>query len=476
MLSSRMFIFSLLNLCIFSCNVFADSALADSALADSALLEGINPILLVHMCKIAGESVGKGAVDALGKIPEEMIRKIIQNAAHGATEELKLFGEDSDFHTTLKASAHSTGVGVANFLKGIDSRLWPFIIKYGLVTAVSLATITTGYYGTKFFWNYVQHRLINPPPKFIIESSKQIGLFGRLKNWVFGGPQMPQMVFAPELEQRLDNLVIATKNINAKIKAGYTNIKYRNILLYGPPGTGKTMFALRLAKQSYMEFVVVTGSSFFQEGAGIKAIDELFSWAKRKKGLCIFIDEADSLLVNRTDMKADSENYRLVNHFLNYLGERSDKFMIILATNHMSVFDEAMQRRIDDAIEMPLPKQAERFRTLQLYRDTILRDVKQNGQAFVDSVDLYLTDAKLHEITSQTDSFSYGDLQGIINTLKSEADITDDGLVTSRLIDKVVTFAREKKEAFAATKKTNQVEQTAPAAYKTLGTILQRAG
>ena len=141
-----------------------------------------------------------------------------------------------------------------------------------------------------------------------------------------------------------------------------------------------------------------------------------------------------------------------------------------------SMFDEAMQRRIDDAIEMPLPKQAERFRTLQSYRDTILRDVKQNEQAFVDSVDLYLTDAKLQEIASQTDGFSYGDLQDIINTLKSEADITDDGLVTSRLIDRVVTFAREKKEAFSVPKKTNQVEQTAPAAYKTLGTILQRAG
>ena len=125
--------------------------------------------------------------------------------------------------------------------------------------------------------------------------------------------------------------------------------------------------------------------------------------------------------------------------------------------------------------KMTLPKQAERFRTLQLYRDTILRDVKQNGQAFVDSVDLYLTDAKLQEIASQIDGFSYGNLQGIINTLKSEADITDDGLVTSRLIDRVVTFAREKKEAFAATK-TNQIEQAAPAAYKALGTILQRAG
>lgn len=126
--------------------------------------------------------------------------------------------------------------------------------------------------------------------------------------------------------------------------------------------------------------------------------------------------------------------------------------------------------------KMPLPNQVERFKTLQSYRDTILRDVKQNGQAFVDSVDLYLTNAKLQEIASQTDGFSYGDLQGIINTLKSEADITDDGLVTSRLINRVVTFAREKKEAFAATKKTNQVEQTAPAAYKSPRHYIAKSG
>ena len=320
--------------------------------------------------------------------------------------------------------------------------------KQALVMAGGIVATATAYYGTRTFWNYVQDRLINPPPKIIIESSKQAGMFGRLKNWMFGGPQLPKMIFAPALEQRLDNLVNATRNTNARIKAGRTNIKYRNVALYGPPGTGKTMFAMRWAKQSGMDFVRVSASAFFQPGAGIKAIDELFSWANKKKGLFIFIDEADSLFSSREDMKVDSETYRLITHILNYLDKRSSEFKVVAGTNRLKVFDEALQRRFDDVVPMPLPEQTERFRTLIHYRDTILRDVKQNGKAFVDSVDECLTDQKVNAVAGQTKGFSYGDLSGIINTLLSDASCTDDGLIDDALIDVAVNNAIEKKHVF----------------------------
>jgi len=270
------------------------------------------------------------------------------------------------------------------------------------------------------------------------------------------------MIFQKDLEVRLNTLVEATKNINKKIRRGITNVKYRSVLLWGSPGTGKTMFARKFARLIGLEFVEVTGSSFFQENAGVSAIDELFAWAKRsKKGLCVFIDEADSLLSKRELMKADSETYRIVNHFLNYLGERSDKFVVIMATNYPQ-FDGAMERRIDDVIEMVLPELDERKRTLGLYRDEILLDREQNNKKFIKTAKKYLSDKAIKKIAQETAGFSYGDLHGIINMIKTDADITPDGLLTKEIIEQAVATYLAKKQVFTIIQAT--LIQATPAA------------
>ena len=257
-----------------------------------------------------------------------------------------------------------------------------------------------------------------------------------------------KMIFPPELSNRLDRLIEATKHINKHIREGKKGVKYFNVLLYGKPGTGKTMFARKFSNESGLEFVEVTGSSFFQAGTGIRSIDELFRWAeKSKKGSCIFIDEADSLLPKREHMKPDSDDYRTVNHFLGYLGTPSDKFMVIMATNHHTGFDEAMHGRISDAVELPLPEKKQRFTVLEHYRKTILYN-KENGQAFGESVKKYLPDKKLQGIAQETEGFSYRDMHGIVNKIRTNAFTTEDGLLNATLISNVIREYKEKDEAF----------------------------
>ena len=37
------------------------------------------------------------------------------------------------------------------------------------------------------------------------------------------------------------------------------NYTHRNVVLYGPPGTGKTLYAKKLAKESNMNFSIMSG-------------------------------------------------------------------------------------------------------------------------------------------------------------------------------------------------------------------------
>ncbi len=315
------------------------------------------------------------------------------------------------------------------------------LIEYGGIAALSTLGIATAFFGVKWFWGTYMKWWFKKP-QVIIDSSKKRSVWSR----IFGSKvDHPKMVFAPQLQQRLERLVQTTKNITKKIKENKKNIKYRNLLLWGPPGTGKTMFAKQLAEKSGMEWVMVTGSSFFQKNAGIKSIDELFRWAqKSSKGLLIFIDEADSLLPDRTKLQAGTQNYQIVNHFLNYLGERSQKFMVVMSTNHKTAFDSAMQRRIDDLIHMPLPGQAERAGVLQLYRNRELLNTKYNSTEFIDSVHKHLDDNAINSIAKRTNGLSNGDLSGIINTILTEAD----DVITPAIIELAVERALQKHKDF----------------------------
>ena len=289
-------------------------------------------------------------------------------------------------------------------------------------------------------------------PKLIIESS-QLTIMEQLRA-LFIAPgkkkRMETMVFNPSLKKYLDDIVKIISKSHAKIKAGKTNIKYRNLMLYGPPGTGKTMFAKELARCSGLEFASMSGSSFskFQEGEAIEALDELFAWAKKCNGLMIFIDEADTFLSKRENMDPQSKAYQLLNNFLNYTGQRSSNFMIVFATNHKDVLDSAMYRRIDDLIEMPLPCKAQRIETLTLYKNKILMDTKQNEKILTNSVAHFLTHAVIEQIAQDTKGLSYGELEGIMNNIKTEADILDHPAVDADLIKLVVQRVVKKHQDF----------------------------
>ncbi len=66
----------------------------------------------------------------------------------------------------------------------------------------------------------------------------------------------------------------------------------------GPPGTGKTMAAKRLARTSGLDYAILSGGDVAPLGGGaVTQLHDTFDWAERsRKGLLLFIDEADAFL------------------------------------------------------------------------------------------------------------------------------------------------------------------------------------
>lgn len=383
------------------------------------------------------------------KILREAMNDGSKELSSGMNDSLVNMGKELE-HSFRKGGEFDKGLNKAvdtstgNINRGIQSLVHNNLIKGSAILLGATAGYFVVAYGIPLGFKMLERAWTRP--KLIIASSKK-GWF----DFVFGAKNTPQdMIFTPHLEQRLNELVDVTKMIHKKIMQGKSNVVYRNLLLYGPPGTGKTLFATELAKRCGLEYVFMSGSSFskFKDGEGIEALDELFAWANKSKGLLIFIDEAETFLLKRENMSPQSQAYLLLNNFLNYTGTRSNKFMIVFATNHKEVLDSAMYRRIDDLVQMPLPGKAERVRILNLYKNKILLDDQQNDADFLKSVIKVLTPSEIDSIAIATKGLSGSELEGIINNIKTSADILEPAVVTKKLVDKIVAEAIMKYTSF----------------------------
>ncbi|CAG5104256.1 Similar to atad3: ATPase family AAA domain-containing protein 3 (Xenopus tropicalis) [Cotesia congregata] len=250
------------------------------------------------------------------------------------------------------------------------------------------------------------------------------------------------VVLAPKLEERLRDIAIATKNTK---KNGGT---YGNILMYGPPGTGKTMFAKKLAQHSGMDYAIVTGSDFVRQGGnGVTEVNKVFDWASTsRKGLLLFIDEADAFLRKRSGEHISEDLRATLNQFLAKTGEQSNKFMLVLASNTPKQFDWAVNDRLDEAVKFNLPGREERERLIRLYFDKfVLQPAIEGNQRF--KVAEFDYGALCRRMADMTEGLSGRQLAKLGATWQRAAYATEDGLLTEeKIIEKCLEAVEEYKE------------------------------
>lgn len=143
-------------------------------------------------------------------------------------------------------------------------------------------------------------------------------------------------------------------------KTGSSETK-NGLLLYGKPGGGKTFLVEAAAGELKLPLINVDIGKVTSMWVGetTQHVTKVFDEAKAQAPCVLFIDEADSLLIDRGKItQAESETARVVNTFLTRAVDlRGKGVVLIAATNYLDRLDPAAVRegRFDWKIEIPMP-------------------------------------------------------------------------------------------------------------------------
>jgi AAA family ATPase len=143
----------------------------------------------------------------------------------------------------------------------------------------------------------------------------------------------------------------------------------KNALFYGPPGTGKTMTAKALANEAKVPFLSIKSTKLIGEhvGDGARRIHELYDRARELSPCIVFLDEFDSIALDRSYQELRGDVSEIVNALLTELDgiQRNDGICTIAATNRADMLDSSIKSRFEEEIEFTLPTYEERLEILR---------------------------------------------------------------------------------------------------------------
>uniref|UniRef100_A0A9L0RSN8 ATPase family AAA domain containing 3A n=1 Tax=Equus caballus TaxID=9796 RepID=A0A9L0RSN8_HORSE len=324
----------------------------------------------------------------------------------------------------LKAAEHRQtileSIRTAGTLFGEGFRA--FVTDWDKVTATvaGLTLLAVGVYSAKnatsVAGRYIEARLGKPS---LVRETSRITVLEALRH-----------PLQPSLEARVRDIAIATRNTKKNRSL------YRNILMYGPPGTGKTLFAKKLALHSGMDYAIMTGGDVAPMGRdGVTAVHKVFDWASTsRRGLLLFVDEADAFLRKRATEKISEDLRATLNAFLHRTGQHSSKFMLVLASNQPEQFDWAINDRIDEMVNFDLPQLEERERLVRMYFDKyVLKPATEGKQRL--KLAQFDYGKKCSEIARLTEGMSGREISQLAVAWQAMAYASEDGVLTEAMMD-----------------------------------------
>lgn len=191
---------------------------------------------------------------------------------------------------------------------------------------------------------------LRPPTPLAVPRGELAGLLSAS----YPTTKLADLVLEPSVRHRLDLVVLEQRQQAALREQGFEPM--RRLLLVGPPGTGKTMTASALASELRLPLLVIRLDGLITKYLGETAakLRLIFDAMTETRGLYLF-DEVDALAGERSRAHDVGEIRRVLNSFLQFLEQDPSDSLLVAATNHPQLLDEAMFRRFDAVIEYPLP-------------------------------------------------------------------------------------------------------------------------
>lgn len=337
---------------------------------------------------------------------------------------------------SISVAFKSTGDGIHLFLGNQEQ----------MITAVGLAcSLALGVYGSrmtaKVVGNFMAAQLGRPSlvretsrlsPTLLLtqpfDTARQL-LWPASTLDAFG-----RVILEKRLEMRLRRIATSTQYTKAN------RAPFRHLLLHGPPGTGKTLFAKQLAAHSGLDYAILTGGDITPLGRdAVREIHKLFDWAAHsRKGLIVFIDEADAFLQNRATKSISEDLHNAFNAFLYRTGEPSRDFMLVYASNAAEDFDWAINDRIDEIIEFKIPTAKEREKIFKQYIDEYfsqLRDSPASISVLKSGKD---TIGSVKAAVAATEGFSGREIQKLVVAWQVAAICSDDAALDPSTFQEVL--------------------------------------
>lgn len=174
-----------------------------------------------------------------------------------------------------------------------------------------------------------------------------------------------EIVLTSELERKLERIESEFRQRDALARLGLA-AKSR-LLFIGPPGCGKTLCAEILASDLGLTLLHARFDGIVSSYLGETAnnLRRVFTYARQHLSV-LFFDEFDALGKRRDDPQDVGELKRVVSSFLQLLDAYPRNNLVIAATNHEGLLDEALWRRFDEVLYFSKPSLDQLIQLMQL--------------------------------------------------------------------------------------------------------------